>query len=199
MDGAADFSGLRKSIQGVQAASKALDEEKDEAERKFRELLDKLPHRRRHAVHAHPHAHPDRSEHGHGHEHGEDRPRHVHLRGHCGQRRFSSLPEWLRRILERIFGHGKPPGPIRKFIEAAKRVQRANARLVAFERGFISEEGIKDREWYKHLGVAPGKWLGTCWMLSFRWTLSMFGLALPLAHGLHRAPEPKELARFRVK
>ncbi|KAI0722737.1 Zn-dependent exopeptidase [Earliella scabrosa] len=156
LDGAADFSGLRKSIKGVQAASKALDEEKDEAERKFRELLDKLPHRSRHAVHAHPHAHPDRS----GHVHGEDRPRHVHLRGHCGQRRFSSLPEWLRRILEKIFGHGKPPGPIRKFIEAAKRVQRANARLVAFERGFISEEGIKDREWYKHLGVAPGKWLG---------------------------------------
>ena len=47
-------------------------------------------------------------------------------------------------------------------IEAAQRVQRANAKLVAFERGFISEDGIKEREWYKHLGVAPGKWLGTC-------------------------------------
>ena len=45
-------------------------------------------------------------------------------------------------------------------VKAAKRVQAANAKLVAFERGFISEEGIKDREWYRHLGVAPGKWLG---------------------------------------
>jgi N-acetylated-alpha-linked acidic dipeptidase len=25
---------------------------------------------------------------------------------------------------------------------------------------FISEDGIKDREWYRHLGVAPGRWLG---------------------------------------
>ena len=77
------------------------------------------------------------------------------------------MPEWLKHLLEKIFGHGKPPmGPIGRFIKAAKRVQAANAKLVAFERGFISEEGIKDREWYKHLGVAPGKWLGTCRDLS---------------------------------
>ncbi len=25
---------------------------------------------------------------------------------------------------------------------------------------FLSEQGIKDREWYKHKGTAPGKWLG---------------------------------------
>jgi hypothetical protein len=50
--------------------------------------------------------------------------------------------------------------PIRKFIKAAKRVQRANKKLAKFEQGFISKEGIKDREWYKHLGVAPGKNLG---------------------------------------
>lgn len=41
-----------------------------------------------------------------------------------------------------------------------KRIQAVNAKSSAFERGFISAEGIKDREWYKHLGVAPGKWLG---------------------------------------
>ena len=39
-------------------------------------------------------------------------------------------------------------------------MQAANKKLVGFERGFISEEGIKEREWYRHLGVAPGKWLG---------------------------------------
>jgi N-acetylated-alpha-linked acidic dipeptidase len=52
------------------------------------------------------------------------------------------------------------PFPISIFIRAAKRVVAANRKLIAFERGFISEEGIKDREWYRHLGVAPGKWLG---------------------------------------
>ena len=71
------------------------------------------------------------------------------------------LPKWLKKILRKIFHHGIP-APIRKFIAAAKRVQAANAKLVAFERGFIHEEGIKDREWYKHLAVAPGKWLGAC-------------------------------------
>jgi len=60
------------------------------------------------------------------------------------------LPPWL-------------PGPVRKFIEAARRLGRSNKKLIAFERGFISEGGIKDREWYKHLGVAPGKWLGKQW------------------------------------
>lgn len=51
------------------------------------------------------------------------------------------------------------PNPI-KFIRAVRRVRRVNHKLSTFERGFISSEGIKDREWYKHLGVSPGKWLG---------------------------------------
>ncbi|KAL1740626.1 transferrin receptor-like protein [Schizophyllum fasciatum] len=57
--------------------------------------------------------------------------------------------------------HPKLPHlPLRDFIKAAKRVQAANHKLRAFERGFISDEGIPEREWYRHLGVAPGKWLG---------------------------------------
>jgi len=54
----------------------------------------------------------------------------------------------------------KPHGPPPKLIEAAKVVRRINQKLTSFERGFIHQDGIKDREWYKHLGVAPGKWLG---------------------------------------
>ncbi|KAI0677357.1 Zn-dependent exopeptidase [Trametes maxima] len=127
---AADFSGLRRSIRRLQAASRALDAEKDEAERKLRELLDHIP--RRHDAY--------------------------------GESAVSSplggfLPEWLKRLLEIVFG-GATQGPVGRFVRAAKRVQRANAKLVAFERGFIHEEGIKEREWYRHLGVAPGKWLG---------------------------------------
>ncbi|KAJ3720546.1 hypothetical protein C8R42DRAFT_627782 [Lentinula raphanica] len=47
-----------------------------------------------------------------------------------------------------------------KVFKAIKRVRAVNQKLVAFERGFISEDGLPEREWYKHLGVAPGRWLG---------------------------------------
>jgi len=52
------------------------------------------------------------------------------------------------------------PFPFSKFVKATKRMVAANRKLIMFERGFISEGGIKDREWYRHLGVSPGKWLG---------------------------------------
>lgn len=45
-------------------------------------------------------------------------------------------------------------------IKAAIRVKTVNQKLILFERGFISEEGVKDREWFRHLGVAPGKYSG---------------------------------------
>lgn len=35
-----------------------------------------------------------------------------------------------------------------------------NKQLQTFEQGFISKQGLKGREWYKHLGTAPGRWLG---------------------------------------
>ncbi|KAH9179540.1 Zn-dependent exopeptidase [Lactarius sanguifluus] len=54
----------------------------------------------------------------------------------------------------------KPRHPPRALIAAAKAIRKINQKLASFERGFIHEDGIKDREWYRHLGVAPGKWLG---------------------------------------
>jgi hypothetical protein len=51
-------------------------------------------------------------------------------------------------------------GPLQKVFKAAQAVRRVNAKLAGFERGFIHVDGIKDREWFRHLGVAPGKWLG---------------------------------------
>jgi len=51
-------------------------------------------------------------------------------------------------------------GPLRKVIKAVRAVRGVNAKLARFETGFIHEAGIKDREWYRHLGVSPGKWLG---------------------------------------
>lgn len=46
---------------------------------------------------------------------------------------------------------------IRKLL---KKIRAVNLKLKGFEAGFISEEGITDREWYKHKGTSPGKWLG---------------------------------------
>ena len=63
---------------------------------------------------------------------------------------------WIKWILSLA----KAQFPVHEFIKAARRVQTANSKLVGFEKGFISEEGLKDRAWYRHLGVAPGKWLG---------------------------------------
>ncbi|ESK92204.1 glutamate carboxypeptidase [Moniliophthora roreri MCA 2997] len=59
--------------------------------------------------------------------------------------------------------HHRPHWPgklIRELIKVVKRLRAINHQLIAFERGFISEAGIPGREWYRHLGVAPGKWLG---------------------------------------
>lgn len=50
--------------------------------------------------------------------------------------------------------------PILKLKKAIERIRAVNKKLQAFEKGFISEDGIPDREWFKHLGVAPGLWLG---------------------------------------
>lgn len=75
------------------------------------------------------------------------------------------LPDNVLLGLARHSGHSVCPhflrkNPLRELRAAAKRVYTVNKKLSAFERGFLSEEGIKDREWYKHLAVAPGKWLG---------------------------------------
>ena len=32
--------------------------------------------------------------------------------------------------------------------------------LQRFERGFLDARGLPERTWYRHLGVAPGRWLG---------------------------------------
>jgi N-acetylated-alpha-linked acidic dipeptidase len=44
--------------------------------------------------------------------------------------------------------------------DSMPRLREIDIRLGRFEQGFLSETGIKDREWYRHLGVAPGKWKG---------------------------------------
>ncbi|GJE84351.1 Zn-dependent exopeptidase [Phanerochaete sordida] len=111
-----DFATLRRAFKRLQRASAQHDAEKTAAEKRFRELLAKLP------------------------------------------RRAATLRErWAQRMLALLKGQSDP---VREFRRAAKRVQRANDRLRDFEKGFLHEDGIKGREWYRHLIIAPGRWLG---------------------------------------
>ncbi|EKM59306.1 uncharacterized protein PHACADRAFT_136862 [Phanerochaete carnosa HHB-10118-sp] len=111
-----EFKGLRHAFKKLQHASHRLDKEKATAEKRFKELLGKLP-----------------------------------------KRGTPFNGRWWQRVLCMLKGKRDP---MREFIKAAKRVQKANSKLVAFEKGFIHEDGITDREWYRHLIIAPGKWLG---------------------------------------
>lgn len=180
-----DFSTLRKSISALQSASADLDVEKVESEKDLKRLLSTLPPfrhgmetwlkkglRRRIAdwikgiYGVKPY-----------------RPQHPNLLAYkwkayvdfTSQMDGAGVERRRRRRLpppdRDIHGHFSrddhhPPlpqdFPLDEFIKAVKRVSTVNKKLMAFERGFISEGGIKDREWYKHLGVAPGKWLGQC-------------------------------------
>ncbi|KAL1740279.1 Zn-dependent exopeptidase [Schizophyllum fasciatum] len=68
------------------------------------------------------------------------------------------------RIAEQAFGTPldvRAEGfPLEDFLKVLKEIKAVNAKLLAFERGFISPEGLMDREWYQHLLAAPGKWTG---------------------------------------
>ncbi|KAF8551474.1 Zn-dependent exopeptidase [Imleria badia] len=129
-----DLTSLHQSIQALQAASVRLDTEKAEAEVKLRTILRKM--KKRQAL---------------------------------MRKLYRKSSKWICKLAKYIGNECEVPEdeqptdfvfPRRLLLNAIKRVQAVNDKLIAFERGFISKEGLKDREWYKHLGVAPGKWLG---------------------------------------
>ncbi|KAF9247405.1 hypothetical protein BU15DRAFT_84904 [Melanogaster broomeanus] len=149
-----DFADLRDAIQALQAASIALDTEKAGAEAELREVLRKLKKRlaKRRKLHR------------------KVRKGICKLKKVFGKECRSSKefkddahkePRFVFDLCLTLSGVLTCSRfPKKRLLKAIKRVQAVNEKLVAFERGFISEGGIKDREWYKHLGVAPGKWLG---------------------------------------
>lgn len=169
------FTSLRSAIHTVQESSFKLDAEKKEAEEDFKKLLKRIPFPgRRGARPSRRHIGPfRRAADAVKRIFGVPPPTEAELQL-LSLRSANSWEEYLEYVSEVDFdeqgalvvmpdnalGDLPLPFPIRRFIEAAKRVAKANKKLISFERGFISGEGIKDREWYKHLGVAPGKWLG---------------------------------------
>ncbi|KAI0747310.1 Zn-dependent exopeptidase [Irpex lacteus] len=157
-----DFSSLKESIHALQSASAALDEEKISAERELRHIIRKIVKRRtlrrtiRKAICKIKKVFGKECHH---------RPDAREFNPAASADTFGGdrTPAWFRVLPGgcHLQGPHGPKGiPWKKLREAVKRIRAVNAKLVAYERGFISEEGIKDREWYKHLVVAPGKWLG---------------------------------------
>lgn len=73
---------------------------------------------------------------------------------------FEDISDVYTHSLDEDHGHGHHKKWRKALFHAIHRVHVANNKLRSFESGLISKDGIKDREWFKHLGVAPGKWLG---------------------------------------
>jgi N-acetylated-alpha-linked acidic dipeptidase len=158
------FQSLRESIQALQQVSIALDEEKHQIAKDLRKVIKNLKRRKKflkkiycrikklfgrkcswaHKKKSLPMTIEDQ----------EEGAMILGLAIHAGyDARSKLLPH-----------SGKAVNQLRRL---GRRIQAVNAKSSAFERGFISAEGIKDREWYKHLAVAPGKWLGSYTFLVF--------------------------------
>ena len=141
-----DLVALRSSIETLQIVSLELDEEKVAPEKNFWEALKRLPN--------------------------PPRPQCDGGFARCAVVWYQAIfesPEqrqdWadLSQNLEdaeKLYRFPFPKNPWGEFPKAVKRLVRANAKIIAFERGFLDEAGIKDREWSRHPGVAPGRWLG---------------------------------------
>ncbi|CAE6463636.1 unnamed protein product [Rhizoctonia solani] len=63
----------------------------------------------------------------------------------------------LRESFAALSRKGATTPVLTKLIEDVRSI---NKKLSNFERGFTSEVGLPGRKWYRHLIVAPGKWVG---------------------------------------
>lgn len=148
----AEFHKIRKAISKLQHASTKLDVEKIEAEKAFLKAMRNLPHGRF----------------GHRVIRGIENwiERHLVIGSPLPERDDADLEFPALHILNAIGDLSEQDicesrkGPLCDLIRAAIRVKKVNQKLSLFEQGLISEEGVKDREWFRHLGVAPGKYLG---------------------------------------
>jgi len=69
-----------------------------------------------------------------------------------------------------------------------ERVRDVNERLQRVEQAFLDPEGLAQRPWFRHLGVAPGRWLGYG-----ATTLPGLTESITLDHGTHAAHELRRL------
>jgi len=156
------FTSLSKSIRHLQKASVALDKERNTAQKELENIVKKWKKTGTKTISGIRHVFGNgfSCPHQGSKEGGVSRvPRDgqtedeillgilLHIGFHVGTAELKTLSQCHKLPLKRL----------RKLV---KKIQVLNKKASAFEKGFISEAGIKDREWYKHLVVAPGKWLG---------------------------------------
>ncbi|KAJ1827569.1 Vacuolar protein sorting-associated protein 70 [Coemansia sp. RSA 2599] len=82
---------------------------------------------------------------------------------HAAQRQLlisSHLVERDRRHLRAIYGEDCQMKSRRRHASCIKLRESINDRVFGLERHLIDPEGIPGREWYKHVLVGPGRWLG---------------------------------------
>ncbi|CAE6426887.1 unnamed protein product [Rhizoctonia solani] len=162
-----NFTDLRHAITKVKKASKKLDDRKAVAEHRLKRALEKVIHREKQGACSHRKFAGARAWIKKVFGVREEKKSYYPQKWPKGARatpRIGRLPAWVDEQHERTKEHDHEERGqhrnIRKLIRAVKEVQVVNKKLSTFEQGFLSGEGIKDREWYRHLGVAPGKWLG---------------------------------------
>ncbi|WWC61997.1 uncharacterized protein I303_104584 [Kwoniella dejecticola CBS 10117] len=131
-----NFEALSKSIKAVQKSSEKLDGEKKHLVEKLRKLLPK-PHFEKESIWS-------RLTSFSGDCHRSDTSDGENVNG------FPHLPIPRLPKLEKL----------KEIKKVLKEIRVVNKKLQHFEYGFISEKGLKDREWYKHKVTAPGLWLG---------------------------------------
>ncbi|KAJ6539630.1 hypothetical protein B0H19DRAFT_1179879 [Mycena capillaripes] len=155
-----DLSPLRKSIVALQVASHSLDLEKVSAEKHLRKIIHKIAKRKSNlekmlreawcllkklfGKECHKKSAEDQN-------HG------------CLDQQQGLHDEILYGLAMHAGFHGPTfhANLSRKGLrKAVQRIRAVNMKLIGFEKGFISKDGIPEREWYKHLAIAPGKWLG---------------------------------------
>ncbi|KAJ7228374.1 hypothetical protein GGX14DRAFT_692427 [Mycena pura] len=183
-----DLSPLRKSITALQAASHSLDFEKASAERELRSIIRKWA-KRQHKLKKKLRKAWCRLKKIFGRKCHKKDWEGAHACGKAGEEsahssfddrkiRVGRLPSFLDEqqgiypdvlyglalhagLHDIAFDGALPPKfPLTKLRKTVRRIRAVNQKLIGFEKGFISKDGIPDREWYKHLAIAPGKWLG---------------------------------------
>ncbi|KDQ17213.1 hypothetical protein BOTBODRAFT_106011 [Botryobasidium botryosum FD-172 SS1] len=127
-----DLSDLREAIYELQAASAELDEEKDSVEQDFSHELEIWRSSVEGSIQRDAYA--------------------------WAEQPLSIASDENMTEPQSALGSNNTPHP--QFFAALQRVKEVNKKLADFEQGFISPEGMTTREWYKHLIVSPGKWLG---------------------------------------
>ncbi|KAJ1311382.1 hypothetical protein OPQ81_009875 [Rhizoctonia solani] len=169
---APNFDKLRHAISKVKKASQKLDDRKAHAKHRLERSLEKVIHRGKQHVCGHrkfPGArawvksvfgvHEEKKN-----SYSQGWPEGARVAPQVGRLPVSADEQketkGRHHHNEQRHHHTNEHKGIRKLIRAVKEVREVNKKLSTFEQGFLSEEGIKEREWYRHLGVAPGKWLG---------------------------------------